>query len=118
MTLPVPIKYDFSLHGAAIRLANSCGTLDEQIRFFLHPFVTTRRTAQLNELHGEICPFDVADVTHSLSQAAGSERRSDDLVEIYSLAEKHWIVDDRWGVCEIDQLKRRWRCWILPNPSL
>ena len=36
----------------------------------------------------------------------------------YSLAEKHWIVDDRWGVCEIDLLKHRWRSWVLPNPSL
>jgi hypothetical protein len=114
----VPIKYDFSLYGAAFRLANSCSALDEQIKFFLHRFVLARRAAQANEIQGEISSFDLAEVTHSLAGAAGSERHSDNLVEIYSLNEKHWIVDDRWGVCEIDQLKRRWRSWVLPNPSL
>jgi hypothetical protein len=116
--LQLPIKYSLSLYGAAIQLANSCPALDEQIGFFLNPFLLKRQTAQSNEFHGQICPFDMAEVTHSLSRAGASERHSDDLVEIYSLAEKHWILDDRWGVCEIDLLKHRWRSWVLPNPSL
>lgn len=118
IVLPLPIKYSLSLHGAALQLANSCPVLDEQIGFFLNPFLLKRHAAQDNEFHGQICPFDMAEVTHSLSRAADSERHSDGLVEIYSLAEKHWIIDDRWGFCEIDLLKHRWRSWVLPNPSL
>jgi hypothetical protein len=116
--LAVPIKNDFSLYGAAVRLTNSYRALDEQIRFFLHPFVQPCRASVAGQIQGEICAFDLGEVTHSLSQAAGSRRYSDDLVEIYSLADKHWIVDDRWGVCEIDQLRRRWKSWVFPEPSL
>ena len=116
--LPPPIKYSFSIYGAALQLANSCPAIDEQISFFLNPFLLKRSAAQSNEFHGQIRPFDMAEVTHSLSRASATERYSDDLVEIYSLAEKQWTVDDRWGICEIDLLKHRWRSWVLPNPSL
>jgi hypothetical protein len=116
--LPLPIKYCVSLHGAAVQLVNSCVAIDEQIRFFLNPFLLRRYASQSGEFHGQICPFDIAEVTHSLTRAAASERYSDGLVEIYSLAEKHWILDDRWGACEIDLLKHRWKSWVLPTPSL
>jgi hypothetical protein len=116
MFLPLPIKYSLSIYGTGVQLANSCPALDDQIAFFLNPFQTVRK--EMGALRGEIVPFDVAEVTHSLSRAGTSERHSDDLVEIYSIGEKHWMVDDRWGMCEIDVLKRRWRSWVLPQPSL
>jgi len=92
--------------------------MQEQIRFFLGPFLLSRHPTQGDEFHGQIRPFQLAEVTHSLSPAAKSERYSDGLVEIYSLSEKHWIIDDRWGICEIDLLKRRWRSWVIPRPAL
>jgi hypothetical protein len=113
-----PIKSHFSIHGPAVTLINSCRQLDEQIAFFLDPFALKRSSSEAVEIHGQIRPFDLAEVTRSFSAAADSRRSCDELVEIYSLAERHWIVDERWGVCEIDLLKHRWRSWLLPHPLL
>jgi hypothetical protein len=115
--LNVPIKYGFSIHGSPVSIANSFGTLDEQIQFFLKPFTSVSQP-QNTPTRGEIRPFDLSEVTHSLAPAAASERQSDDLVDIYSLGEKNWILDDRWGMCEIDLLKNRWQSWVLPHPTL
>jgi hypothetical protein len=113
-----PIKSHFSIHGPAVTLINSCRQLDEQIAFFLDPFALKRHSPQALEIHGQIRPFDLTEVTRSFSAAADSRRHCDELVEIYSLADRHWIVDERWGVCEIDLLKHRWRSWLLPRSLL
>jgi hypothetical protein len=118
MRLPLPIKYSFSVYGAPLQVANSCPTLNEQLGFFLHPFLLKSQSEQGGDCNGQIVPFDLGELTHSLSRAADSERYSNNLFEIYSNAEKHWILDDRWGACEIDLLKHRWRSWVLPSPSL
>jgi hypothetical protein len=65
-----------------------------------------------------IRPFDLAEVMQSLSSATASMRYADRLLDIYSNAERHWVLDDRWGVCEIDLLKHRWRSWIIPGATL
>jgi hypothetical protein len=115
--LNVPIKYGFSIHGSAVSVANSFGALDEQIQFFLKPFTSVSQP-QNTPTRGEIRSFNLTEVTHSLAPAAASERQSDDLVDIYSLGEKNWVLDDRWGMCEIDLLKHRWQSWVLPHPTL
>ncbi len=115
--MKVPIKYGFSIHGASVTVANSFPALDEQIQFFLKPF-TSVSLPPMTPTRGEIRPFDLAEITHSLAPAAASERQSDDLVDIYSLGEKNWVLDDRWGMCEIDLLKHRWQSWVLPHPTL
>ncbi|MGD0542110.1 MAG: hypothetical protein ABSB33_11375 [Tepidisphaeraceae bacterium] len=113
----VPIKHGFSIHGSPVSVANSLASLDATIQFFLSPF-TSISQPQMTPTRGEIRPFDLAEVTHSLAPAAASVRQSDDLVDIYSLGERSWILDDRWGMCEIDLLKRRWQSWVLPHPTL
>jgi hypothetical protein len=116
-SLNVPIKYGFSIYDSAVSVANSCAALDEQIHFFLNHFAS-RSQPDIIPTRGEIRPFDLAEVTRSLAPAAASERQSDDLVDIYSLAERNWVLDDRWGMCEINLLKHRWQSWLLPRPTL
>ncbi|HEX4055686.1 MAG TPA: hypothetical protein VHX86_15585 [Tepidisphaeraceae bacterium] len=113
----VPINYRFSIHGPAVAVGNSCPALDERIQFFLRAFASTAQPKTL-PARGEIRPFDLAEVTRSLAPATASERQSDDLVDIYSLAERSWVLDDRWGMCEINLLKQRWQSWVLPRPAL
>jgi hypothetical protein len=31
--------------------------------------------------------------------------------------ERFWLVDDRWGMAEINFLKGQWRSWVLPRPQ-
>lgn len=35
--------------------------------------------------------------------------------EIYWRDERYWLVDDTWGLCEVNMLRGHWRSWILPN---
>ena len=97
---------------------NSCRRLDEPIGLFLDEFALKRDFPDPLEIHGQIRPFDLAEVSRSLSAAADSRRWCHDVVEIYSLAERRWIVDPRWGVCQIDLLKHRWQSWVLADPRL
>jgi hypothetical protein len=40
------------------------------------------------------------------------------LLELYQEGERFWLVDDRWGLCEINVMKGTWRSWVLPHPTL
>lgn len=116
--MDIPIKSRFSIYGPVVALSNGCGELDECIQLFLGPFALKRNLPGGRETCGEIRRFEMGEVTRSLSAAGESERRCDSLVSIYSSGERHWILDDRWGVCEIDLLKHRWRSWVLPHATL
>jgi hypothetical protein len=111
-----PIKSTLSVYGASATFTNCSSALHDQLHLFLKPFFLNR--VHPCQIQGEIRPFDLGEVTHSLSSASTSRRHGDGLTCIYSHGERHWVVDDRWGVCEIDLLKHRWRSWLIPRPSL
>jgi hypothetical protein len=37
---------------------------------------------------------------------------------VYEDGERFWLVDDRWGIAEINLLRAAWRSWVLPAPRL
>jgi hypothetical protein len=117
-SLQQPIKSRFSVYGAAVAISNGCGQLNDALRLFLRSFEVTRNSREGLETIGEIRPFELGEVTRSLLSAGETQRRCDALVSIYSRGERHWVLDDRWGVCEIDLLRHRWRSWVLPHASL
>jgi hypothetical protein len=40
------------------------------------------------------------------------------ILELYEEGERFWLIDDRWGLSEINLLKGQWQSWILPEPSV
>jgi hypothetical protein len=104
-----------SVYGAGVRLECECPSLHEAIDRGLKPFWVGTAPAG-RTVTGTIKPFVFSEVSRCLAPAA--TRQMDGLVEIYNLDEQYWFVDERWGMCEINLLKRRWRSWILPRPSL
>jgi hypothetical protein len=40
------------------------------------------------------------------------------LLEVFQEGERFWLVDDRWGMAEINFLRGQWRSWVLPRPGL
>jgi hypothetical protein len=114
----------FSIYGAVVRIENccpsdrACAGLADKIDQALGVFSVARSIGDPVETHGVIRPFEISEVMQSLSRATASMRYADRLVEIYSNTERHWLLDDRWGVCEIDLLKHRWRSWIIPGTTL
>ncbi len=113
-----PIKNSFALHGVELHVENACAVLREHLDFLLRPFASRPSARVGNAIGVEIAPFDLAQVTRCLSRLGPSRRHSDSLTEIYSAADAHVIVDDRWGVCEVDLLRHRCKSWLLPRPTL
>ena len=37
---------------------------------------------------------------------------------MYKRQELYWLIDDRWGLCEINLLRGQWRTWVLPQPAV
>ena len=67
-------------------------------------------------------PFDGAQVQRHLSTAAVrfpcSAGPTADLFYDPVDAERFWLVDDRWGIAELNLLRGRWRAWVLPRPGV
>ena len=67
---------------------------------------------------GMLWPYEQLHVLKHLSPTARRVATNSDLLELYEDGERFWLVDDRWGIAEMNLLKGQWRSWILPNPSV
>jgi hypothetical protein len=73
------------------------------------------------ELRGTVLPFEEGMVLRHLSADAVRVEDADPLLELYRDprgGERVWLVDERWGITEINLLKRSWRSWVLPHASI
>jgi hypothetical protein len=66
---------------------------------------------------GSIRPFEETEVCRHLSASAKSISSDDPWLELYAEGERFWLVDERWGICEMNLLRQHWRSWILPQPQ-
>ena len=39
-------------------------------------------------------------------------------MELYEEGERFWLIDDRWGLTEMNLLKGQFQSWILPRPAI
>jgi hypothetical protein len=69
-------------------------------------------------VEGEIRDYDAETVVRHLSPTAQQVATLGQLAEIYQENERLWLVDDTWGLCEVNLLKRQWRSWVLPQCPL
>ncbi len=73
------------------------------------------------EIRGFVMPFEESAVLRALSPDAVRVDDADLLLELYRDprgGERVWLVDERWGICEINLLRRTWRSWVLPRASI
>jgi hypothetical protein len=67
-------------------------------------------------ISGTIRPFEQAEVLRHLSPTATRISDESELVELYEEGERFWLIDDHWGLTEINVLKAQFRSWVLPEP--
>jgi hypothetical protein len=73
---------------------------------------------------GQILPYDLDSVSRHLSNGATpvlpGEAGYHPLSELYATPERDrwWLVDERWGLCEVDLVRGTWRAFVVPEPSL
>jgi hypothetical protein len=100
-----------------------------------HPVVCRAADAMLGHLaeaalpfpavaQGEVCDYDGDSVLRHVSRdsihVAADDADGHPLLELYRTptGDRWWLVDERWGLCEIDLVRSRWTSFVLPQPNL
>ena len=112
-----PMRY--SLYDQPIEIACEAGGLDAEIARVLGPFRVRELTGRKQlPTTGVIRPYDEADVLRHLSPNAKRVVSSEASAEVYEDGERFWLIDDRWGMIEVNLLRSQWRAWMLPEPRV
>ena len=106
-----------SIHGVGVELRCDVPVLCCAIEAALGEFLQNCRAVPLSLLRGVLRPFVQSEVLRHLSPTATRFATNWPNLEIYHERERFWIVDERWGLTEINFLKGQWQSWILPAAS-
>lgn len=112
-----PCDHRLCLHGYAVQVLSDVPTLNWPIHHALGEFATPDWPDGFQPTSGHVAPYEQDVVMRHLSPHA-TPVATDDLTEIYEHGGRFWVVDDRWGLAEINLLKGAWQSWILPRPAL
>ena len=107
-----------ALYGPAVELECLVPELDEPIGRALGGFAVSEWPTGFGVTRGSIRPYDESEVIRRLPAAARPLHREGELIELYEHEERFWVIDDRWGMAEINVLRGQWRSWVLPQPKL
>jgi hypothetical protein len=113
-----PEHQNYIVHGAPIRLQAMVDPFAGELQAMLGDFADGDSDMSATLATGSVRPFDAEEVSRCVSSEAQPVPGLDDLIELYVHGERYWLVDDRWGICEVNLLKRQWRSWILPSIML
>ncbi len=118
MNEPALNRLKYSIHGQAIDLTCQVGKVMDAIHRALGEFaVKSLLNVRPMPVRGIVRAFDERDVMRYLSPTATRLPSPNELIELYEEGERFWLIDDHWGICEINVLKGQWRSWILPNAT-
>lgn len=112
-----PCQHKYALHGSAIEIACEVPALNIAINRALGEFTTDEWPDGFTPTNGCIRPYDQTVVLRHLSPGA-IPLSSENGMELYHEGERFWLIDDRWGLAEINLLKGQWQSWILPDPMI
>lgn len=106
------------IHGHGVSLSIQPGWLREVTRSVLDP-ILEGSPASRPAIEGTVVSFEESDVLRHVEKDAQRLEEADPLLELYRSrdGERFWLVDERWGLCEINFLRRSWRSWILAEPT-
>lgn len=112
-----PARQKYAVHGAAAEVENLVSWIEPHVRKFVGPFAVAGWPERFVPMHGTVRPYDAGEVMRHLSPAARALPATHDLAEVYQDGERLWVIDERWGMAEINFLKGQWRSWVLPRPQ-
>jgi hypothetical protein len=108
----------YVVHGLGVEIDLDWAALAESADRLLRHFATDYFPPGFNAVFGQIRPYEQSEVLRSLSPTASRLDSASGLLEIYHENERFWLVDERWGLTEINLLKGQWRSWVLPHASM
>jgi hypothetical protein len=107
----------YAVHGPAIEIACDVPAMAEQVKRLFEPFAVNNWPSGFLPTLGIIRPFAQSEVIRHLSPGARPVPTNDH-TEIYADGERFWLVDDRWGMTEVNLIRSQFRSWIIPAPSI
>jgi hypothetical protein len=107
----------FAIHGLALELRCDLQGVLAEIQTLFHPFEVPSWPDGFMPVIGTVEPFDSATVQRHVSAAARRFPCPHESVELYQDGDRFWLVDERWGMAELNLIKGQWRSWLLPNPT-
>lgn len=113
-------RWKLSVHGAALDLECAVEFLQPQVERLTKPFLDGDCFGGFAPVAGSVVPYDEAEVLRRLSPTARRLNRAPEHLmemEVYEEDERFWLVDERWGMAELNLLKGTWRSYILPQPK-
>ncbi len=108
----------FTLHGSAVGVNSLVPWLAPELNHLLDDFRVQQWNPGALPITGTLWPYEQSHVLKHLSTGARRVNANSDLLELYEDDERFWLVDDRWGIAEMNLLKGQWRSWILPNATI
>lgn len=124
MKLPVEIRNKtqrFSIYGLPAVVQNHLPALGAALQRALGEFAIDSfppAATATSPAEGTIKPYDKDEVLRHLSPTAVTISSPRDQMELYQDNERFWLIDDRWGLAEVNLLKGQFRSWILPEAVL
>lgn len=107
----------FAIHGLALELRCDLPGVLSEVHTLFHPFEVSAWPEGFTPVVGTVEPFDAACVQRHVSANARRFQSVNQSVELYQDGDRFWLIDDRWGMSEIDLFKGHWRSWLLPHPT-
>lgn len=107
-----------AVHGPVIELDCTVPALDESLDALVGPLAVDGWRENFRPLNGVVHPYEESEVLPRLPDSARHITRTSDQMDLFEEGDRYWLVDDRWGMCEIDIARDQWRSWILPNLKL
>ena len=109
----IPVELDCSLLAIYRQVSGLLGRLDDG------PGASaSAATPGFPAIVGAVRPYIASEVLPHLSNKARRVDAGLGTPELYREGERYWLVDDRWGIAQVNLLKGQWRSWVLPRPRL
>lgn len=105
---------NLDFHGLTVQVQS---WVEDVVKAFNHLFGPMTLQGPMNDPHvrGLIRPYEPAEVARCVSPRAKRLPSDDPTIELYQEDERIWMVDERWGMSELNLLKSSWRSWLLPQ---
>src|SRR4051812_17154324 len=110
-------KHQFAVHGLAVDLACEVPLLNIPIHKALGDFAVNAFPDGFTPAVGWVRPYEQSVVLRHLSPTATPVAATGSM-ELYEEGERFWLIDDRWGLTEMNLLKGQFQSWILPKPTI
>ncbi len=106
------------VHGHAVEIDCGLGEVRDLLGHWLGIFDAPIRPAGMKPARGGISAFEQADVLRGVSANAIACYHPEQPLDLYRDEEHYWLVDDRWGICRLNLLKRTWQSWVIEQPRM